>query len=383
MRFHQFILKNLTRRKLRTLLTLAGVAIAVAATISLLGVADGFERATSDSLTQRNIDIVVIEETAVDQLSSDVDERVLAQVLAFPEVDELAPSLIDLVGFDAGEGTMVNCLVQGWPPGSPSYRGLEVQAGRLLETGDQEVAMIGEMFAKNLDKTVGDSIEVNGESFEIVGIFRSFIHPENAGVLVTLKEMQRLLLQEGRITGFGVTLKVPGSASTAESVRDKIAELTLPSGKPARLNAMLTQDYVKGSMHLRVARSMAWLTSTIALFVGTIGVLNTMFMSVMERVKEISILRAIGWRKSRVIAMILSESMILTLCGAVLGAFGAAGIVAVLTSFPGVNGLIDGRIAPAVLLWGLLLAILVGVVGGFYPAVRAAALLPSEGLREN
>ena len=233
MRFHQFILKNLTRRKLRTLLTVAGVAIAVAATISLLGVANGFERATTESLTQREIDIVVIEETAVDQLSSDVDERVLAEVQGYSEVAELAPSLIDLVGFDAGGGTAVNCLVQGWPPGSPSYRGLQVNEGRLLSAGDQSVTMVGEVFARNMRKSVGDTIDINGEPFEIVGVFQSFIHPENAGVVVTLKEMQRLMLQEGRLTGFGVTLKVPGSEVAAERVRDKIRAIQLPGGKPS------------------------------------------------------------------------------------------------------------------------------------------------------
>ena len=181
MRFYQFILKNLVRRKLRTVLTVFGIAIAVAATIALLGVADGFERATSESLTHREIDMVVIEETAVDQLSSDVDERVLQEVARFPEVEALAPSIVDLVGFYLEDGTTVNALVQGWPPGSPSFRGIEVEQGRMLKKGDSQVAIIGKVFARNLHKDVGDSIEVNGERFEVAGVFNSFIHPENAG----------------------------------------------------------------------------------------------------------------------------------------------------------------------------------------------------------
>lgn len=382
MHFYQFIIKNLTRRLLRTGLTVVGIAIAVAATIALLGVSDGFERATAESLTERDIDIVVIEATAVDQLSSDVDERVLQQVAQFPEVAELAPSLLDLVGFIEND-TTVNALVQGWPPNSPSYRGIEVRQGRLLRPGDRGVTMVGEIFAENLQKQLGDFVEIDGEPFEIVGIFHSFVHPENAGVVVTLREMQRLMMQEGRITGFGVTLKVSGAEATAERVRDKIQALKLPNGKPARLNAMLTRDYVEDSTHLKTAHSMAWLTSMIALFVGAIGVLNTMIMSVMERGKEISILRAIGWRKTRVITMILAESIVLSVLGAIVGAVLAMVMVSVLSSLPGVQGLIDGRIAASVVIYGMVLALAVGFFGGLYPAIRAASLLPSEGLREN
>ena len=191
------------------------------------------------------------------------------------------------------------------------------------------------------------------------------------------------MMQEGRITGFGIRLKVRDSDLAAEQVQAKVRALRLPSGKPARLNPMLTREYVEGSVHLRTANSMAWLTSMIALFVGAIGVLNTMIMSVMERGKEISILRAIGWRKSRVIAMILSESLILTLLGALVGAIAAVFMVRALTSLPAVSGLIEGKIAFSVLVLGVLLASAVGFVGGLYPAIRAAALLPSEGLREN
>lgn len=380
MRFYQFIIRNLTRRKLRTILTVIGVAIAVAATVSLLGISDGFERATVSSLTGRGIDIVVIEDSAVDQLSSDVDERVLANVTAFPEVDKVAPTLVDLVGFD-NQGTSVNSLVLGWPPGSPSFRGLEVLQGRMLEDGDREVAMVGELFAKNLNLQLGASINIDGEMFEVVGIYHSFVHPENAGVVVTMKEMQRLMLQEGRITGFGVTLKETGSDVAATSVQNKIRALTLPNGKPARLNPMLTREYVDGAVHLRTARSMAWLTSMIALFVGAIGVLNTMIMSVMERGKEISILRAIGWRKSRVVTMILAESLLLSLSGAVLGGMGAVMMVFSLGSVPGMSGLVDTHIGTSIFACGAALAVGVGFVGGLYPAIRAAALLPSEGLR--
>src|SRR5690606_21789440 len=110
------------------------------------------------------------------------------------------------------------------------------------------------------------------------------------------------------------------------------------------------------------------------------GVLNTMLMSVVERVREISILRAIGWRKSRVVRMIVGECLILSLTGAVLGTIGAVAFTRWLSTLPAVSGFIEGRIAPVVMLEGLGMAVMVGIVGALYPALRAVRLLPTEGL---
>jgi putative ABC transport system permease protein len=126
---------------------------------------------------------------------------------------------------------------------------------------------------------------------------------------------------------------------------------------------------------------MAWLTSVIAVVVGTIGVLNTMIMSVVERVGEISLLRAVGWRKSRVVKMLVGESLLLSVAGAVLGTMGAIVLTRWLTTLPAVVDIIPGSIAPSVIAKGFLMALVVGLLGGAYPAFQAARLLPSEGMR--
>jgi putative ABC transport system permease protein len=126
---------------------------------------------------------------------------------------------------------------------------------------------------------------------------------------------------------------------------------------------------------------MAWVTSTVALFIGSIGMLNTMIMSVFERTKEIGVLRAIGWGRWRVVKMILMESVILSLLGGALGAVGAIFLTKMLSHFPAAAGVIDGNLAPSVILDGFLIALGVGLLGAAYPAYRGAQLLPTEALR--
>jgi putative ABC transport system permease protein len=104
-------------------------------------------------------------------------------------------------------------------------------------------------------------------------------------------------------------------------------------------------------------------------------------MSIHERTKEIGTLRAVGWRKGRVIRMILLEAFLLSVVGALVGTVCSLILLRILTNVPVVNGLIDGRLDPILILEGLLIAVAVGVVGGALPARRAARLLPVVALR--
>jgi putative ABC transport system permease protein len=144
---------------------------------------------------------------------------------------------------------------------------------------------------------------------------------------------------------------------------------------------MPIHDYVSSTIEIRAAHAMAWVTSTIALLIGTIGMLNTMMMSVFERTREIGVLRAIGWRKWRVIRMILAESLLLSLAGAVLGCVGGIALTQLLSTLPTASGIVEGRVPFSVLCQGFGIAIALGLVGGAFPAVRAARLLPTEALR--
>lgn len=144
---------------------------------------------------------------------------------------------------------------------------------------------------------------------------------------------------------------------------------------------MPVREHVETLAEIRAARAMAWMTSAVAILVGTAGMLNTMVMSVHERTNEIGILRALGWRQRRVIRMVLSESITLSLLGAVVGTLGAMALVWLLTRLPTTSGVIDGRVPGFVVAQGFAIALIVGLCGGLTAACSAARMLPTAALR--
>jgi putative ABC transport system permease protein len=126
---------------------------------------------------------------------------------------------------------------------------------------------------------------------------------------------------------------------------------------------------------------MAWITSLIAIVIGAVGVLNTMMMSVFERTHEIGVLRAIGWRKSLVIRMVMLEALVVSLVGGIIGTVAALAMSRLLTMFPTFRAVFDGHIAPVTIAQGILVAVLVAALGSIYPARRATKQTPTEALR--
>lgn len=375
MHFFTFILKNLLRRKVRSALTCSGIAIAVGTMVALLGVTNGFERSTLDAFEQRGVDLVLVQEGVPDQLNSDLDQAIGDRIRRLPGVKAVAAGLVEVIGVPRGK-TILNVIVQGWEPDSFNFDALEIRSGRRLRPDDRRGALLGATLAENLKKHVGDSIDIQGEAFQVIGIYQSFNVFDNGAVTVLLSALQAVSARPGRVTGFSVVVDGTGGAGgAAECVRQEI------EGLHERLAALPTREYVSTSMHIRLAHAMAWLTSVIAVLIGLVGMLNTMVMSVFERTHEIGILRAIGWRPGRVVRMVLGEALLLCLAGAVLGTLAAVALTRFLTSLPEASGFVAGEVPPAVMARGFLMALLVGLLGGLYPAYRAARLLPTEALR--
>jgi len=196
-----------------------------------------------------------------------------------------------------------------------------------------------------------------------------------------LDDAQKALGQSGKITGCTLKLK-DNSPENLQAMRSRIeGQVADKYGLKGKIRAKPPGEFVQQNNQIRAASAMAWMTSAVALFIGGIGVLNTMFMSVFERTREIGILRAIGWRPSRVMRMILLESVLLSIGGGIVGTVGGLALISALSRMPTVNGVVQAAITWEIVFKGFVIAILVGVVGAAYPAYRGSRLLPTEALR--
>jgi len=372
MRFTTLILRNLFRRRARTLLTAAGLAVAIAAVLDLVGVAWNFQRAFTSLYEGKGIDLIVARAGVSNQLSSALDEKLGERLRSIQGVADVAASMVDVIGFE--EAHIAGALINGWESGSLLFRGTHVIEGRMFGPDETNVAMLGRVLALNLGKKVGDEVDVAGEPFRVVAIHESDSLFESGGLIVPLASLQRLMGREGQVTGFVIQADPSDPRSVSELQRRIESEIPGVAATQAR-------DQVERDMQLRLAKVMAWATTALAIVLGSVGVLNTMLMTVFERTAEIGVLRALGWRRRRVLTMILGEAVCLGVFGAVLGMILAVVGMRLILLEPTARGFIDPNIPAPVLGMGLIVGFALSILGGVYPAVRAAALDPSEALR--
>jgi len=373
MRFSTFIVKNIIRRRVRSSLTVVGVAVAVGAVVSLVGIAIGFEQSFLKVYQKQNVDLIVQQLGAKQKLLSALPEALGDRIAALPGVKTVYSGLVDWIDMD--ELKPVGLLLQGLQPDSPLFNNWKVVSGRKLRQGDVKEVMLGKNLAATLNKNPGDSVTVlDDQQFQVIGVFEAGTTYEDGMMIMMLEGLQKFMGRKGLVTGFSITLE-DRSEEGVRRVAKQIAALA------KNLDVKTTKELVDSTSEIQFIHAMAWVTSTVALFIGAIGMLNTMIMSVFERTKEIGVLRAIGWGRWRVVKMILMESIILSLLGGAVGTIGAMILTNMLSRFPAAAGVIEGNLPPSVILQGFMIALGVGILGAAYPAYRGAQLLPTEALR--
>lgn len=396
MYFATFILKNLSRRPVRTGLTVLGLAVAVGSMIALLGVSHNVARSVESAFEVRRVDLIVMEKGKPSGLNSQFNEWFVEETAKMPEVDRVSGGAVGEANIERNSGTTDTdiLIVQGWKPNNFGFENMEIIEGRALRDGDRHKVMLGDILVdnlkakKNINYKIGETIKFVGDPdnpYEIIGIYKSPVIFEQGGAIVSLEDGQIIHSKPGQVTGFSVRVKKlsPDSAAEVEAVKQKIEALRDPKQPEKRVIAESPSKYVEQVSQLQLIRAVTYMVSAIALAVSVISLLNTMTMSVLERTQEIGILRAVGWPRRRVILMILGEAAALAATAAVVGTAIAFVGMQTLTLMPKVNGFIEPHLAPMVVLKGLGLTVLVGVVGGAYPAFRAARLLPTEALRHD
>ena len=376
MHFHEMIVRNTTQRPIRSLLTVGAIAVAIGSLISLVGVANGFERSFFEVYDAAQIDLIVHEKrSSLQQINGGVDEKFGPMLASIPGVRSVLGSLGSMEKVDDG-GPMVVLL--GWKPASDNFKNIRLLRGRTLTDDDKRCILAGKLFAEQMGVDLGGKIIFSpSRTFTIVGIFEANNHFQSGLLIIPLAELQTDSHKPDQVTDFSLILDKPGDADLIRSVQAAAVALS-PEGD---LSASTIGEKVAGIQEIRLAKGMSWMTSAIALLIGLFGITNTAVMSVHERTKELGILRAVGWRTSRIVRMIVSESILLSVCGAAVGTVGAFVLVRVMTRLPVVGGLIEGRIDGPLVVLGFALAVVLGMVGSVLPAWRVARMTPVEAIR--
>jgi putative ABC transport system permease protein len=360
---------------------MVGMALAVGAVVAFVGIADGLSRSMLELYQRRGVHLVVTRSDSVNPLSGTIKEAIGGEIAALEGVEATCPGLVDILSFE--NLGIQNIVIQGWPDNTFMFQELTIVQGECLsETshGKREL-MLGKDLATNTKLKVGDTVTLVGEEFRVGGIYETFAGLENNMVIMLLPDAQRLTGKPGQITGCTIRVR----SATPESINEikgliqsQVADKVHMTGK---IKAAEPGDMLKNNTQINMVKAASLLISVVGLLISGILVLTVMLMSVFERTREIGILRAIGWRPWRVIRMILMESVILSLAGAVVGSVGALGLVWALSRLPQVNGAIPSTASPQIIATGFMIALVVGLFGAAYPAYRGARLLPTEALR--
>jgi putative ABC transport system permease protein len=378
--FISLVLKNLWRRKIRSILTGTSMAIAVCAVISMLGMAEGYEKSFAALYEARGTDLVIIRAGITQRIASFIDEGLADRVGQIPGVRAVEGTLIDMLSFPK-EG-LDGVYLFGLTPDSVLMDESKMKQGRRLTDRDRRKVMMGALLARNLNKKLGDTVEIEGEPFEIVAIYNSYNMLENNGAVVSLHELQELMGQQRKVTTFLILLEdAYKRPDKVEEVREQIEALRSSTGGTLNLAVQTTRDHVKTNFETQILKGLAWVSSMIAMIIGFVSMLNTMMMSITERIREIATFRALGWRKLRIMRMIFLEALVLSGVGAGLGVMLAIPLMEVLGTFSVTSTMVVSSLSPGIIGQGVGMGMLAGLLGAIYPAWIAANLSPATALR--
>jgi ABC-type lipoprotein release transport system permease subunit len=315
------------------------------------------------------VDLMVRQAGSSDLAYSAINERVGKQIAAMSGVASVSGMVVSAVMMENNDVPFL--FILAYDPQEPYYqRHYKIIEGRGL-SGSREM-LLGRPAADVLKVRVGDTVRLGEMGFRLVGLFETGISWEESGAVISMRDGQAILGKPRQVSLYGIKVKDPSQVETVRAqIKANIPEVT----------AALSSETNEIMPEMQNTYAMVWAISGLAIIVGGIGMMNTMIMSVFERTREIGTLRALGWRRRRVLGVVLKESLALSLIGAMVGILLAWLLGLWMQQIPMWGGWLAVVISPGLLAQMLVIAVVLGAVGGLYPAWRAANLSPVEALR--
>lgn len=384
------MLRELGRRRLRTSLTIVGIAIGIWALVVFSSMANKIN-ALVDGGSQYYANKVAVSDGGVAGFGGAPMQLTLIDGLAAVDgVDVVVPRITMLVENVAGVSFGTPDQIVAEPIGADHGRetvATPVATGRALTDADEGtyVAVLGSTIAGKRHATVGSTITMHGYDFSVVGILETTLTAPDTSVVIPFSTAQRLLHEDlppvirDRTAPTDLAsqfIVYPAVDTDSQSVADAI-ESAMPE-----LSAMTGDEYDQSiGSSVAIFNSVIIGIGLISLIVGGMSIINTMAMSIAERTREIGVRRAIGASRRRIIRELMTEAGVIGTIGGVIGVTLGA-VVVVLANELGRNaGTVLFELTPSTVLFALAFSSILGVVAGILPAWSAARLDPVAALR--
>ncbi|MGF9858002.1 ABC transporter permease [Priestia endophytica] len=374
--------KSIKGNKVRAFLTMLGIIIGVSSVIVMVAIGQGSTQEVQSQIGSLGKDVLTVSITGSDVTFKEDDAKELETVNG---VEDTAPTVSGRVTAKNGE-TNAQVSMTGTTSSYLDVRDLELQSGRFIASLDQDnhskVAVLGSDTAQTLfglGNSVGQSIQINGSSYKVIGVLQSVGSSlgtsGDSTVIVPLSTGQRLA---STTSIESVYVKVQDEENVnfmtnrlEQTMRGIIGDEDSYSVS-SQEDLMETADSVDNTLTLLLGGSAA-----ISLIVGGIGIMNIMLVSVSERTKEIGIRKAIGAKRGNILSQFLIEAIILSSFGGLIGV--GLGLVSAEAFTVAIGTAVSYSIPVILMSFGF--SLFIGIVFGVFPANKASKLDPIQALR--
>lgn len=383
--------KNLLRKKTRSGLTIIGIALAAWVLVSLLGFNKGYESSLNRDIDNLGFQMIVTAkgcpyEAATLMLKGGTGLRympqsITEQITKEPEVDGVTAMLMQAV-FDPnkGESGGYSAYLGVDPATFPQMKSsLEFKQGNWFTNPDAMEAVLGYEAAELEQREVGDLLLITEKNVEVkvVGILKRTGTQDDGTIFLPLKAVQKIFGIKDELTGIGIKVKKEADIAQFEEKMYKLPDVQVVSLSQVKQTIMTL---------VSTAKVMVFSIALIAILISVVGVINTILMSVMERLQEIGILKSMGATAWDIFKLIWLETLILCISGGIIGtalAMATAKLTEVmirqLLPYAPSGGLVQISLPLVILTFGVV--ILIGLLSGVYPSWKAGRVRPLEAIR--